>query len=98
MALKRLHETARRGEFATGIIYIEPDRDDFLTQLNMVDEPLATLPLEDRQVVEAKYLEGAPVREIAERLQTSEKAIESRLVRIRRKLKAELLEGLKHDE
>src|SRR5712691_3049558 len=45
-ALKRLHETARRGEFATGLIYIEPDRDDFLTQLNVVDEPLATLPLE----------------------------------------------------
>jgi 2-oxoglutarate ferredoxin oxidoreductase subunit beta len=44
-ALKRLHETARRGEFATGLIYIEPDRDDFLTQLNLVDEPLATLPL-----------------------------------------------------
>ena len=47
-ALKRLHETARRGEFATGMIYIEPDRDDFLTQLNVVDEPLATLPLESR--------------------------------------------------
>ena len=31
-ALRRLHETARRGEFATGLIYIEPDRDDFLTQ------------------------------------------------------------------
>ena len=46
LALKRLHETARRGEFATGLIYIEPDRDDFLTQLNVVDEPLATLPLE----------------------------------------------------
>ena len=45
-ALKRLHETARRGEFATGLIYIEPDRDDFLTQLNVVDEPLASLPLE----------------------------------------------------
>ena len=44
-AMKRLHETARRGEFATGLIYIEPDRDDFLTQLNVVDEPLATLPL-----------------------------------------------------
>ena len=37
---------ARRGEFATGLLYIEPDRDDFLTQLNVVDEPLATLPLE----------------------------------------------------
>jgi 2-oxoglutarate/2-oxoacid ferredoxin oxidoreductase subunit beta len=45
-ALKRLHETARRGEFATGMIYIEPDRDDFLVQLNVVDEPLASLPLE----------------------------------------------------
>src|SRR6516225_3633047 len=45
-ALRRLHETARRGEYATGLIYIEPDRDDFLTLLNVVDEPLATLPLE----------------------------------------------------
>ena len=45
-ALRRLHETARRGEFATGIVYIEPDRDDFLTLLNVVDEPLASLPLE----------------------------------------------------
>src|ERR671922_2628911 len=45
-ALKTLHETARRGEFATGLIYIEPDRDDFLTLLNVVDEPLATLPLD----------------------------------------------------
>jgi len=74
----------------------ETDSDGRL--LGLIEEGLATLPLEDRQVVEAKYLEGAPVREIAERLQTSEKAIESRLVRIRRKLKAELLEGLKHDE
>jgi 2-oxoglutarate ferredoxin oxidoreductase subunit beta len=45
-AIRRLHETARRGEFATGLIYIEPDRDDFLTLLNVVDEPLASLPLE----------------------------------------------------
>jgi len=45
-ALRTLHEASRRGEFATGIIYIEPDRDDFLKQLNVVDEPLATLPLE----------------------------------------------------
>ena len=31
---------------AARVIYIEPDRDDFLTQLNLVDEPLASLPLE----------------------------------------------------
>jgi 2-oxoglutarate ferredoxin oxidoreductase subunit beta len=43
-ARRTLHETMRRGEFATGIIYIEPDSTDFLTLLNTVDEPLATLP------------------------------------------------------
>ena len=45
-ALRVLNETRRRGEFATGIIYVEPDRDDFLTMLNLVDEPLAQLPQE----------------------------------------------------
>jgi 2-oxoglutarate/2-oxoacid ferredoxin oxidoreductase subunit beta len=45
-AIRLLHETARRGEFATGILYVEPDKEDFLTMLNIVDEPLATLPLD----------------------------------------------------
>jgi 2-oxoglutarate ferredoxin oxidoreductase subunit beta len=45
-ALRLLHDTARRGEFATGIIYVEPDKDDFLSTLNMVDQPLAFLPTE----------------------------------------------------
>jgi 2-oxoglutarate ferredoxin oxidoreductase subunit beta len=45
-AMRRLDESAHRGEFATGLIYIEPERDDFLTQLNLVDEPLASLPLD----------------------------------------------------
>jgi len=44
MARKVLHESASRGEFATGLIYVEPSRPDFLTLLNVVDEPLATLP------------------------------------------------------
>src|SRR5215213_5581492 len=45
-ALTVLHETLRRGEFATGVIYIEPDKDDFITQLNLVDTPLAALPMD----------------------------------------------------
>ena len=45
-AVRVLHETRRRGEYATGIIYVEPDREDFLDVLKLVDEPLATLPLE----------------------------------------------------
>jgi len=43
-AIRSLHETVRRGEFATGIIYLQPDSTDFLSLLNLVDEPLATLP------------------------------------------------------
>ena len=43
-AIRLLHETARRGEFATGIIYIDPDQDDFLGTLNLVEQPLAFLP------------------------------------------------------
>ena len=45
-AVRLIHETAARGEFATGILYIEPDKPDFITLLNLVDEPLATLPLD----------------------------------------------------
>jgi 2-oxoglutarate ferredoxin oxidoreductase subunit beta len=43
MARKVLHESAARGEFATGLIYVEPAKPDFLAQLNVVDEPLASL-------------------------------------------------------
>jgi 2-oxoglutarate ferredoxin oxidoreductase subunit beta len=43
-AIRLLHETARRGEFATGILYIEPDKDDFIDTLNLVETPLAFLP------------------------------------------------------
>ncbi len=43
-AMRTLAESARRGEYATGLIYVEPDKDDFCTLLNTVDEPLAFLP------------------------------------------------------
>ena len=45
-AMQLLGETARRGEYATGLLYVEPDKDDFCSLLNLVDEPLASLPLE----------------------------------------------------
>jgi 2-oxoglutarate ferredoxin oxidoreductase subunit beta len=45
-ALRLLYETAHRGEFATGVIYIEPDKEDFVDLLNLVEEPLALLPQE----------------------------------------------------
>ncbi|HVL69433.1 MAG TPA: 2-oxoacid:ferredoxin oxidoreductase subunit beta [Vicinamibacterales bacterium] len=45
-ALKLIRESELRGEFATGILYVEPAKHDLTTLLNLVDEPLATLPLE----------------------------------------------------
>jgi 2-oxoglutarate ferredoxin oxidoreductase subunit beta len=43
-ALRVLHETMARGEYATGVLYIEPDKQDFVDLLGIVDEPLASLP------------------------------------------------------
>ena len=45
-ALHVLHETASRGEYATGLLYIDTAKRDFCSMLNLVDEPLAGLPLE----------------------------------------------------
>jgi 2-oxoglutarate ferredoxin oxidoreductase subunit beta len=43
-AMRLLSESAARAEFATGIIYLQPDQDNFIDTLNLVDAPLATLP------------------------------------------------------
>lgn len=58
---------------------------------------LGALPSDGRRLLEAKYFAHRSVREIAEELGLSEKAVESRLVRIRDKLKTAMLEGLKHE-
>jgi len=43
-AVRMLHESQKTGEVLTGILYVDSGRDNFLEILNMVDEPLATLP------------------------------------------------------
>ncbi|MBM3745207.1 MAG: 2-oxoacid:ferredoxin oxidoreductase subunit beta [Acidobacteria bacterium] len=43
-ALTAIHEAARRGEVVTGILYLDTGRKHFAELLNLVDEPLATLP------------------------------------------------------
>ena len=42
-ALTLLHQTAAKGEFATGVIYIDPERPSFIDLLNVVDTPLSML-------------------------------------------------------
>ncbi|MGI8602346.1 MAG: RNA polymerase sigma factor [Verrucomicrobiales bacterium] len=62
-----------------------------------LDHCLALLTSEERCLLEQKYFDGASVREIAELGGASEKAIESRLSRVRRKLKTILLKHLRHE-
>ena len=45
-ALRVLTESHDQGEVVTGLFYVETKRPSFLDLLNLVDEPLATLPLE----------------------------------------------------
>src|SRR5437870_4720385 len=66
--------------------------------LSLLETKLATMPPEERELVEAKYFDRRSVRDIAQALGTSEKAIESRLVRLRRKLKVGVLDGPKNEE
>ena len=41
-----LHEAQEKGEFLTGLIYVEPSKKDFLSLLGMPDQPLASMTLE----------------------------------------------------
>src|SRR5437660_4237307 len=43
-ALTRLTEAHDKGEVLTGVFYVNPEAPNFLDMLNVVDQPLATLP------------------------------------------------------
>jgi len=45
-AVQALHEATQSGHVLTGVIYADTGRPTFIDQLNLVDEPLATLPEE----------------------------------------------------
>jgi RNA polymerase sigma-70 factor (ECF subfamily) len=63
----------------------------------LLERHIAALSDDERQLVEAKYFARRSVRDIAAELQTTEKTIESRLTRIRQKLKATVLAELKNE-
>ena len=65
--------------------------------LAALETGLANLPQDERDLVERKYLARQSVRQIAAGLEASEKAVESKLVRVRRKLKQAVLLALKHE-
>ena len=63
----------------------------------LLESKLTALPEDERQLIEQKYILRQSVREIADGHQTTEKAVESRLSRVRRKLKDAVLAELKNE-
>jgi len=63
----------------------------------LLEKNLAAIQPEDRDLIERKYFESDSVREIALDAGMTEKAVESRLVRIRRQLKESILEELRNE-
>ena len=56
-AVAGLNETRSRGQYATGLLYVEPAKRDFIDVLNLVEEPLATLSESRVRPTEAVFTE-----------------------------------------
>jgi RNA polymerase sigma-70 factor (ECF subfamily) len=65
--------------------------------LELVREELAALPAEERELMERKYFGREPIRTLADERDLTEKAMESRLLRIRRKLKTAVLDRMRNE-
>ena len=45
-SLRLIHESREKGEFLTGLLFVDPSQPDFTDLLQLPQEPLATLPAE----------------------------------------------------
>lgn len=64
---------------------------------NLLKQKIALLPPDEKQLIEQKYFARRAVREIAEESRMTEKAVESKLSRVRKKLKETVLNELKEE-
>lgn len=65
--------------------------------LKLLEKEIAGLPADERTLIERKYCAGETASSLAAEWRMTEKAMESRLLRIRRKLKAAMLDQLKNE-
>jgi RNA polymerase sigma-70 factor (ECF subfamily) len=72
--------------------------EDSTGQLSQIlREALAALRPEERELMQAAYIDGRPLQELADASGLTYKAVESRLARLRQKLKEQLLKKLRHE-
>ena len=92
---KRRRYLAVLDRFASGARASDSAGLDDRRLAGLLDEALAELPPPDRALLEGKYLRGATVLDLAAENQLTEKAVESRLLRLRRDLAERLRKKLR---
>lgn len=63
----------------------------------LLPEALTSLTPDERELLQAAYVDERPLQELADASHQTSKAVQSRLARLRRKLKEELLKNLRHE-
>ena len=63
----------------------------------LLHDALAALPADDRRIVEEHYFRGSSQAEIAARIESSLKGLAMRFSRLRRRMRAYILEGLRRE-
>jgi len=74
---------------------VETDSEHQLSEI--LRDALTTLIPEERELIQAAYVDEQPLQELAEASGLTYKAVESRLARLRQKLKKHLLRNLRHE-
>jgi RNA polymerase sigma factor (sigma-70 family) len=63
----------------------------------VLQDALAALSSEERELIQAAYVDERPLKELADESRQTYKAVESRLARLRHKLKTQMLRNLRHE-
>ena len=63
----------------------------------ILGDALAALAPDERELIQAAYLDKRPLQELADEAGQTYKAVESRLGRLRQKLKEQVLRDLRHE-
>ncbi|PYI82836.1 MAG: hypothetical protein DME26_16320, partial [Verrucomicrobia bacterium] len=61
----------------------------------LLEESLEELDPQDRRLIEGKYLDGETIKELSAQTGLTDKAVESRLVRLRRRVRELLIKKLR---
>jgi RNA polymerase sigma factor (sigma-70 family) len=86
---------ARFGEWLGGE---QANVSDEAELLRALDAALAQLTTEERDLINARYFEPVPLEQTAARLNTTARAVEGRLARLRQRLRDLIATELKHHE